>query len=146
MQRSPNHSPHPITHLTPKLVQPSSVRGNPIHIGGVVVWRVVDAAAATLNIQRCNKFVASQSEAAFRLLASRYPYDSYNGEMSLLGHTEEIGNELREQIVARLHGAGVEILESTLTHLSYAPEICQAMLQRQQVSYCRVVHEMGGGG
>ena len=107
--------------------------GNPIEIASVVVWRVVDTAAASFQVDDYVNFVHVQSESAVRNLASQYPYDHPDeGELSLRADTEEIARRLREEIQGRLDEAGVEVMEARITHLAYAPEIASAMLQRQQ--------------
>ena len=107
--------------------------GIPIEMGAVVVWRVVDTAEALFQVQDYEKYVHAQSEAALRNLATRYPYDIHDEEkLSLRGHTATIAAHLKTEIQERLEAAGVEIVESRITHLAYAPEIAHAMLQRQQ--------------
>ena len=107
--------------------------GNPIEIASVVVWKVVDTAQASFEVDSYVDFVHVQSEAAVRNLATQYPYDTQkDGQLSLRGHTEEIASQLKSEIQGRLHAAGVEVLEARITHLAYAPEIASAMLQRQQ--------------
>jgi regulator of protease activity HflC (stomatin/prohibitin superfamily) len=109
--------------------------GNPIEIGAVVVWRVVDSAEAIFEVDDYQNFVHVQSEAALRNLATSYPYDAHvDGEISLRSHTGEIATELKREIQERLAKAGVEVIESRISHLAYAPEIASAMLQRQQAS------------
>jgi regulator of protease activity HflC (stomatin/prohibitin superfamily) len=105
---------------------------NPIEIGCVVVWRVMDTAEALFNVNDFEDFVHVQSEAALRNLATGYPYVSHEGEMSLSGNTAEVSKRLREEIHERLAQAGVEVLEARISHLAYAQEIAAAMLQRQQ--------------
>jgi regulator of protease activity HflC (stomatin/prohibitin superfamily) len=106
--------------------------GNPIDISSVVVWKVTDTVEALFEVDDFEDFVAVQSEAALRSLATRYPYDSDDDEVSLRGSTDEICDKLREDIQERLNDAGVTILEARISHLAYAPEIAAAMLQRQQ--------------
>ena len=107
--------------------------GNPIEIAAVVVWRVVDTAEATFEVDDYVNYVHVQSESAVRNLATRYPYDTHEeGQISLRANTEEIAGQLQTEIQGRLHKAGVEVLEARITHLAYAPEIASAMLQRQQ--------------
>ncbi len=107
--------------------------GNPIEIAAVVVWRVVDTAEATFEVDDYVNYVHVQSESAVRNLATRYPYDTHeDGQISLRANTEEIAGQLQTEIQGRLHKAGVEVLEARITHLAYAPEIASAMLQRQQ--------------
>lgn len=106
--------------------------GNPIEIAAVVVWRVVDTAEAMFHVDDYCQFVQVQSESALRNLATSYPYDSHQGEVALRSHTAEIAEHLKTEIQDRLMQAGVEVLEARISHLAYAPEIAQAMLQRQQ--------------
>lgn len=109
--------------------------GNPIEISAVVVWRVVDTAEALFAVDAYERYVEIQSEAALRNLASHYHYDSPEpGGTSLRGSTDLIGQRLKEELDGRLRGAGVEVLESRISSLSYAPEIAAAMLQRQQAT------------
>jgi regulator of protease activity HflC (stomatin/prohibitin superfamily) len=109
--------------------------GNPIEIAAVVVWRVVETAEAVFEVDDYQNFVHVQSEAALRNLATSYPYDAHvEGEISLRSHTGEIAERLKHEIQDRLARAGVEVLESRISHLAYAPEIASAMLQRQQAS------------
>lgn len=110
-------------------------RGNPIEIAAVVVWKVVDTAEAVFEVDDYQDYVRVQSEAAVRNLATGYPYDSFEkDEVSMVGHITEISDRLREENQDRLRKAGIEIIESRISHLAYAPEIAQAMLRRQQAS------------
>lgn len=109
--------------------------GNPIEISAVVVWRVLDTAKATFDVEDYKHYVEVQSEAALRSMATAHPYDdleSEGGEVTLRGSQEEVADELQRQLTARLSAAGIEVLEARLNHLAYAPEIASAMLQRQQ--------------
>ncbi|MBI4905896.1 MAG: SPFH domain-containing protein [Acidobacteria bacterium] len=108
--------------------------GNPIEIAAVVVWRVVDTAEAVFEVDNYENFVHVQSESALRNMATAYAYDSHDGGVSLRGSTPEIAEHLKKEIQDRLAKAGVEVMESRITHLAYAPEIAAAMLQRQQAS------------
>lgn len=110
--------------------------GNPIEIAAVVVWRVVDTARATFDVEAYSEFVHVQSETAVRALATHYPYDTGedDSQMSLRGNIDEISHALQQQLQARLEPAGVEVLETRLSHLAYAPEIAGAMLRRQQAN------------
>jgi regulator of protease activity HflC (stomatin/prohibitin superfamily) len=109
--------------------------GNPIEIGAVVVWRVVDSAEAIFQVDNYENFVHVQSEAAVRNLAVSHPYDAHNeGQMSLRGNTLEVADQLKSEVQARLDKAGVEVMEARISHLAYAPEIANAMLRRQQAS------------
>jgi regulator of protease activity HflC (stomatin/prohibitin superfamily) len=107
--------------------------GNPIEIAAVVVWRVVDTAEAVFEVDDYQNFVKVQSEAAVRNLATSYKYDAHeDDQMSLRGNTAEVAEHMKKEIQDRLAKAGVEVLEARISHLAYAPEIAQAMLQRQQ--------------
>ncbi|BAU41476.1 SPFH domain-containing protein [Leptolyngbya sp. O-77] len=107
--------------------------GNPIEIGAVVVWRVADSAQAVFDVDSYEKFVEIQSETAIRTLAIRYPYDAGDADTpSLRSSQDEVAIALREELQARLQVAGVEVIESRLSYLAYAPEIAQVMLRRQQ--------------
>jgi regulator of protease activity HflC (stomatin/prohibitin superfamily) len=109
--------------------------GNPVEIAAVVAWRVVDTAEALFSVDEYERYVEIQSEAALRNLASHYHYDSPEpGAVSLRGSTDLVGQRLKEELDGRLRGAGVEVLESRISSLSYAPEIAAAMLQRQQAA------------
>ncbi len=107
--------------------------GNPIEIAAVVVWKVVDTAEAVFQVDDYNNYVKVQSESALRNLATSYTYDAHDeAQMSLRGHTAAVAEHLKKEIQERLARAGVEVLEARISHLAYAPEIAQAMLQRQQ--------------
>ena len=107
--------------------------GNPIEIAAVVVWQVVDTAEAVFRVEDYENFVHIQSESALRQMAQSYPYDAHDdGQPSLRSHGEVINNHLRDEIQARLEQAGVQVIEARISHLAYAQEIAQAMLQRQQ--------------
>jgi SPFH domain / Band 7 family len=109
--------------------------GSPIEIGSIVVWQVVDSAEAVYNVDDYESFVHIQSEAALRAMATSYPYDQHEeGKISLRSHAAEIAKHLTEEIQERLAQAGMSVIEARISHLAYAPEIAQAMLQRQQAS------------
>lgn len=109
--------------------------GNPIEIGAVVVWQVVDSAEACFEVDNYDNYVHVQSESAVRNLATSYAYDAHdNTQMSLRSNTSDVAAHLKREIEERLAKAGVRVLEARITHLAYAPEIAQAMLQRQQAS------------
>ena len=113
----------------------NDANGNPIEIGAIVVWRVVDSAEAMFEVDDYENYVKVQSESAVRALASSYPYDSHtSGEAALSSHTSEVAENLIQQLGERLAKAGVEVREARISHLAYSPEIAQAMLQRQQAS------------
>jgi regulator of protease activity HflC (stomatin/prohibitin superfamily) len=107
--------------------------GNPIEIAAVVVWRVVETAEATFEVDNYENYVRVQSEAALRNAATSYPYDAHeDGVMSLRGSTSVVADHLQKEVQQRLTKAGVEVIEARISHLAYAPEIAAAMLQRQQ--------------
>ena len=107
--------------------------GNPIEIAAVVVWQVEDTARALFEVDDFVAFTAIQAETAVRHIASCYPYDNRgDGPLSLRENAEVITAQLSDEIAARVRQAGVKVIESRLTRLSYAPEIAHAMLQRQQ--------------
>jgi len=111
----------------------NDLRGNPIEIGAVVVWRVRDTAQATFDVEDFESYVQVQTESALRHLASQHAYDSpHENEVSLRGSSEAVNAELQAELTNRLQRAGIEVLEGRLSHLAYAPEIAGAMLQRQQ--------------
>ncbi len=107
--------------------------GNPIEIAAVVVWRVVDTAKAVFDVENFEQFVTVQSETALRHLANEYPYDDYShAQLSLRGNADEVREGLQAELQSRLQTAGIEVLETRLTHLAYAAEIAEVMLRRQQ--------------
>jgi hypothetical protein len=110
--------------------------GNPIIIGIVVIWRVVDTAKAVFNVDNYKEFLSIQCDSALRNTVRLYPYDAdpKENERSLRGSSQEVADMLRAEIQAKVDIAGLEIIEARITHLSYAPEIAAAMLQRQQAS------------
>jgi len=111
----------------------NDAHGNPIEIGSIVVWRVVDTAEAMFEVDDYEHYVKVQSESAVRGLASSYPYDAHNtGEAALSSHAAEVAANLMAQVQERLGKAGVQVLEARISHLAYAQEIAHAMLQRQQ--------------
>ena len=114
-------------------IKVNDASGNPIEIAAVVVWRIVDTAKALFDVADYGQFVIVQSETSLRHLASEYPYDDYRADtVSLRGNVDEVRNSLQAELQARLQLAGIEILETRLTHLAYAPEIAEVMLRRQQ--------------
>jgi regulator of protease activity HflC (stomatin/prohibitin superfamily) len=108
--------------------------GNPVDIAAIVVWQVADTAQAVFAVENVNGFVEVQSEAALRHVARSYPYDAPDEVESLRGSTEVISGELAQEVAERVAIAGIEVLEVRISHLAYAPEIAQAMLQRQQAA------------
>ena len=113
----------------------NDARSNPVEIGAIVVWKVIDTAEAMFEVNDYVQYVAMQSESALRALASAYPYDAHGtGEVTLSTHTSEINKGLVEALHERFAKAGVEVIEARISHLAYAQEIAAAMLQRQQAS------------
>ena len=109
--------------------------GSPIEIAAVIVWQVVDASEAVYNVDDYESFVHIQSESALRAMATSYPYDQHEeGQLSLRSHATEISQHLKDELAERLADAGVQVLDARISHLAYAPEIAQAMLQRQQAN------------
>jgi regulator of protease activity HflC (stomatin/prohibitin superfamily) len=108
--------------------------GNPIEIGVIVVWKVVETAEAAFEVDNYEGYVRVQSESALRNAATSYPYDSHDeeGVVSLRGSTAAVAEHLKDEMQQRLQKAGVEVIETRISHLAYAPEIAAAMLQRQQ--------------
>lgn len=122
-----------IRNFNSQKIKVNDLHGNPIEIGAVVVWRVIDSAKAVFDVENYEQFVDIQSETAIRQLASEYPYDvTEEDKPSLRGTPQEIAESLKNTLQTRLEVAGVEILESRISHLAYAQEIAQAMLRRQQ--------------
>jgi len=115
--------------------------GNPVMIGIVVIWKVVNTAKAVFNVDNYKEFLSIQCDSALRNIVRLYPYDSYSGggseeasEKSLHGSSQEIAVKLKDEIQNKVNIAGLEIQEARITNLYYAPEIAAAMLQRQQAS------------
>jgi regulator of protease activity HflC (stomatin/prohibitin superfamily) len=114
-------------------IKVNDLRGNPIEMAAQIVWRVVDTAQSLFDVDDYKEFVRVQVEAAIRTIGSRYPYDDFEHlEVTLRGHHDEVGGELRKELIARLAVAGITIDECGFTHLAYATEIAGAMLRRQQ--------------
>lgn len=112
--------------------------GNPIIIGIVVIWKVVNTAKAVFNVDNYTEYLSIQCDSSLRNIVRLYPYDISSGddgnEKSLRGSSQEVADMLKEEIQKKAEIAGLEIIEARITHLSYAPEIAAAMLQRQQAS------------
>ena len=114
-------------------IKVNDASGNPIEIAAVVVWRIADTAKAVFDVADYEQFVIVQSETSLRHLASEYPYDDYTPDTrSLRRNVDEVRKALQVELQARLQLAGIEILETRLSHLAYAPEIAEVMLRRQQ--------------
>ena len=109
--------------------------GNPINIAAIVVWQVADTAKSVFAVEAYENFVTVQAESALRHVATSHPYDFADpGEESLRGSTDLVSRELADEVAARITIAGLEVVETRISSLAYAPEIAQAMLQRQQAS------------
>ncbi len=114
-------------------IKVNDIEGNPIEIGAVIVWRVVDTAQAMFDVESFSSFVQIQAETALRNLAMHNPYDGHDETMvSLRGHSDQVAELLRKEVNQKVAQAGVEVVDARIAHLAYSPEIAQAMLQRQQ--------------
>jgi regulator of protease activity HflC (stomatin/prohibitin superfamily) len=114
-------------------IKVNDASGNPIEIAAVVVWRVIDTAKAAFDVEDFRQFVVVQSETSLRHLANQYPYDDYSQQAtSLRANGDEVRVGLQSELQERLATAGIDVLETRLTHLAYAPEIAEVMLRRQQ--------------
>ena len=122
-----------IRNFNSQRIKVNDLHGNPIEIGAVIVWKVVDSAKAVFDVENYEQFVDIQSETAIRTLASEYPYDvEEDDKSSLRGSPQEIADSLKNTVQTRLEVVGVNIIEARISHLAYAQEIAQAMLRRQQ--------------
>lgn len=122
-----------IRNFSSEKIKVNDLNGNPIEIGAVIVWKVIDSAKAVFDVEHYEQFAAIQSETAIRSLASEFPYDeSEHTKHSLRGSPQEISGSLQKQVQQRLDVAGVDVIEARISHLAYAPEIAQVMLRRQQ--------------
>ena len=114
-------------------IKVNDLRGNPIEIAAQIMWRVIDTAQALFDVDDYRNFVRVQVEAAIRTIGSRYPYDDFDHQdVTLRGNHDEVGAELRKELMARLAVAGITVDECGFTHLAYAQEIAGVMLRRQQ--------------
>ncbi|MGZ3257276.1 MAG: SPFH domain-containing protein [Croceibacterium sp.] len=119
--------------LISERIKVNDLRGNPIEMAAQVVWRVIDTSQALYDVDDYKAFVVVQIEAAVRTIGSRYPYDDFtHKEVTLRGNHDQVGAELRTELIARLQLAGITVDECGFTHLAYAQEIASAMLRRQQ--------------
>ncbi len=119
--------------LISEKIKVNDLRGNPIEMAAQVVWRVTDTAQALFDVDDYKAFVLAQIEAAVRTIGARYPYDDFaHQEVTLRGNHDQVGGELRTELMARLAVAGITVDECGFTHLAYAQEIAGAMLRRQQ--------------
>ncbi|MBS4035343.1 MAG: SPFH domain-containing protein [Ignavibacterium sp.] len=122
-----------IRNFNSQRIKVNDLHGNPIEIGAVIVWKVVDSAKAVFDVENYEQFVDIQSETAIRTLASEYPYDvEEDDKSSLRGSPQEIADSLKNTVQTRLEVVGVSIIEARISHLAYAQEIAQVMLRRQQ--------------
>jgi regulator of protease activity HflC (stomatin/prohibitin superfamily) len=114
-------------------IKVNDLDGNPIEIGAVVTWKVTETAQAVFDVESFGSFVAVQAESAMRNLAMHHPYDTHDDEkVSLRGHSDKISELLAVEVNERISAAGCKVIDARIAHLAYAPEIAQAMLQRQQ--------------
>ncbi len=124
-----------VHNFTTNVSKVNDAEGNPIEISAVVVWRVVDTAAAVFEVDDFEDFVHVQSETAIRHLGTQYPYDDFEGDLvSLRSHPDTVAATLHAEVQDRLDRAGVKVIETRLNHLAYATEIAEAMLRRQQAA------------
>ncbi len=122
-----------VHNFTTSVSKVNDAEGNPIEIAAVVVWRVVDSSRAVFDVDDFEDFVFVQSETAIRHLGMQYPYDDFQGDrISLRANPDEVADTLHAEVQERLDAAGVEVVETRLSHLAYATEIAEAMLRRQQ--------------
>lgn len=125
--------------LNSEMLKVNDRLGNPIEIAAVIVWQVVETAKASFEVEDFERYVALQSESAIRHLAGSYAYDNIEGDdhdeaVTLRGGTDTVNHKLETELEERLRLAGIHVLEARISHLAYAPEIAQAMLQRQQAT------------
>ncbi|HET9658009.1 MAG TPA: SPFH domain-containing protein [Kineosporiaceae bacterium] len=124
-----------VNNFETRLLKVNDADGNPVELGAIVVWQVHDTARCVFAVQDYVNFVQVQAEAALRHVAVSHPYDDTTGSgTSLRGSTDVVAGELAREMSERVAAAGVEVVEVRISHLAYAPEIAQAMLQRQQAS------------
>jgi len=123
-----------VRNFNSEILKVNDIQGNPEEIAAVIVFKVVDTSKALFSVEDYEQFVEIQSESAIRHVASEYAYDNFGDgkELTLRSNPTEVSNHLTEELQERLNVAGVEIIETRLTHLAYATEIASAMLQRQQ--------------
>lgn len=116
----------------------NDVQGNPIIIGSIVIWKIVNPTKAVFNVENYNDYLSSQCDSVIRNSARLYPYDSFDGgendELTLRGSSIEIAEKMKLELQEKAEEAGIEILEVKITHLAYAEEIAAAMLKRQQAT------------
>ena len=115
--------------------------GNPVDVSAIVIWRVVNATRAVINIDNYMEYLSNQTDSTIRNIARLYPYDDVDdsscaedAEMTLRGSANKIAEEMQEGLQKRVADAGIEIIDVRLNQIAYAPEIAAAMLQRQQAT------------
>lgn len=124
-----------IRNLDSDVLKVNDAAGNPVEIAAVINWRVSDTAKALFNVEAYQSFVDIQTETAVRHVASAYPYENYVDDgLSLRGNADEVTATLQHELQERLAVAGVDVLDTRLRRLAYAPEIAGEMLKRQQAS------------
>lgn len=125
-----------VRNFNSEVLKVNDSKGNPVEIAAVIVFKVVDSAKASFDVDQYEQFVEIQSESAIRHVATEYPYDTFEDDaaLSLRGNPDDVSSHLTKELQDRLQVAGVQIIETRLTHLAYATEIANAMLQRQQAS------------
>lgn len=126
-----------VRNFNSSIIKVNDSKGNPVEIAAVIVYKVVDSAKAIFSVEDYEQFVEIQSESAIRHIASQYPYDSFDDstdKLTLRGNATEVSVALQKELQDCLDVAGLQIIETRLTHLAYATEIANAMLQRQQAT------------
>lgn len=126
-----------VRNFNSSIIKVNDSKGNPVEIAAVIVYKVIDSAKAIFSVEDYEQFVEIQSESAIRHIASQYPYDSFDDttdKLTLRGNATEVSVALQKELQDRLDVAGLQIIETRLTHLAYATEIANAMLQRQQAT------------
>ena len=124
-----------VRNLDSDVLKVNDAAGNPVEIAAVINWQVQDTATAIFDVESYVDFVGIQAETAIRHVASAYPYDAYEpGELSLRANADDVAATLQAELQERLHVAGVEVLDTRLRRLAYAPEIAGEMLRRQQAA------------
>lgn len=111
--------------------------GNPILISVILVWRVKDTFKSTFEVDNYENFIRIQTDSAVRKLAGSFPYDHFEDEratVTLSTNFDDVNKALEREVTERLEIAGIEVIESRIGYLAYAPEIAHSMLRRQQAS------------
>jgi len=111
--------------------------GNPIMISVILVWRVQDTFKCAFEVDNYSTFIQIQTDSAVRKLAGSFPYDHFEDEtatVTLSTNFVDVNIALEKELTERLEIAGIEVVESRIGYLAYAPEIAHSMLRRQQAS------------